>query len=105
MILESATKLTDATGTVAFLEDLIDACVMECYFRDHMAERDLLFHATVAPHLAAYDPEASADQQRGFFTHLHQTLNAPNHPIRNSLDRITSDSPDLLAVIKQEGRV
>ena len=35
-------------GAAAFLEDLIDACVMESYFREHMAERDLLFHATVA---------------------------------------------------------
>jgi len=43
----------------AFLEDLIDACVMECYFCEHMAERDLLFHDTVALHLAAYDPAAS----------------------------------------------
>ena len=25
---------------------------MESYFREHMAERDLLFHAPVAPHLA-----------------------------------------------------
>ena len=32
----------------AFLADLIDACVMECYFRGHMAERDLLFHDNVA---------------------------------------------------------
>ena len=28
--------------SAAFLEDLIDACVMECYFREQMAERDLL---------------------------------------------------------------
>ena len=91
----------------AFLEDLIDACVMECYFREHMAERDLHFHDTVAPHLAAYAPESSAAQQRDFLTHLHQTLNAPNHPIRNLLllRRLTADSPDLLAVIKQEGKV
>jgi len=89
----------------SFLEDLINACVMECYFREHMAERDLLFHDTLAPHLAAYAPEASEAQQRDFLTHLHQTLNAPSHPIRNKLLRLTADSPDLLAVIKQEGRV
>ena len=65
--------------TAAFLEDLIDACVMECYFREPMAERDLLFHDTVAPHLAAYAPEACAARQRDFFIHLHQTLNAPSH--------------------------
>ena len=67
--------------------------------------RDLLFHDTVAPHLAAYAPEASAAQQRDFLGHLHQTLNAPGHPIRNRLLRLTADSPDLLAIIKQEGRV
>ncbi len=68
-------------------------------------ERDLLFHDTVAPHLAAYAPEASAAQQRDYLTHLHQTLNAPSHPIRNRLLRLPTDSPDLLAVIKQEGKV
>ena len=92
-------------GAAAFLEDLIDACVMECYFREHMAERDLLFHDTVASHLAAYSPEARAAQQRDFITHLHLTLNAPSHPIRNRLLRLTAESPDLLAVIKAEGRV
>ncbi len=92
-------------GAAAFLEDLIDACVMECYFREHMAEHDLLFHDTVAPHLAAYDPAASEATQSDLLTDLYQTLNAPSHPIRNRLLRLTADSPDLLAVIKQEGRV
>ena len=92
-------------GVAAFLEDLIDACVMESYFREHMAERDLLFHDTVAPHLTAYDPAASEVKQRDFLTHLHQTLNAPSHPIRNRLLRLTADSPDLLAIIKAEGKV
>ena len=75
-------------GAAAFLEDLIDACLMESYFREHRAERDLLFHDTVAPHLAAYAPDASAAQQRDFLTHLRQTLNAPSHPIRNRLHKI-----------------
>ncbi len=98
-------KAQGQTAPAAFLEDLIDACVMENYFREHMAERDLLFHDTVAPHLAAYAPEASVAQQRDFLTHLYQTLNAPNHPVRNRLIRLTADSPELLAIIKEEGRV
>jgi len=36
------------SASASFLEHLIDACVMECYFREHMAERDLLFHDDVA---------------------------------------------------------
>jgi len=89
----------------SFLEDLIAARVIESYFREHMLQRDLLFHDTRAPHLAASAPEASEAQQRAFLTHLHQTLNAPSHPIRNRLLSLTADSPDLLAVIKQEGKV
>ena len=88
-----------------FLYDLIDACVMECYFREHMAERDLLFLDEVMPHLAKYDPKSSEQKQADFLGHLYRTLNAPESPIRNRLLRLTADSPDLLAVIKAEGKV
>lgn len=40
--------------TAAYLEDLIEACIMESYFRECVAERDLLFHDTMTRHLAAY---------------------------------------------------
>jgi hypothetical protein len=101
-------QLAKAVGEEApaqFLEDLIDACVIECYFRKHMAERDLLFLDDLAPHLAAYDPKASDTRQRDFLTHIHRALNAPDAKIRNRLLRLTADSPDLLAVIKEEGGV
>ena len=91
-----------ATG---FLEDLIDACVMECYFRDHMTERDLLFIDDLSPHLAAYNSDTTESQQREFIKQLHRTLNAPESTIRNRLLRISADSPDLLAVIQREGKV
>ena len=82
--------------------------------------------------LTAYGPAASAAQQRDYLTHLHQTLSAPSHgesmnyegrmmkrgrlsgvfsyfiihpSTLLSLLRLTSDSPDLLAIIKQEGKV
>jgi len=85
----------------SFLEDLIDACVMECYFREHMAERDLLFHDDVAQTIMS--GSFPADPQTGLSALL--SLNAPSHRIRNKLLRLTADSPDLLAVIKQEGRI
>ena len=94
-----------STGAATFFEDVIDACVMECYFREHMAERDLLFIDQLALLVAEYDSDASDAKQRDFLTYLHGTLNAPSHPIRNQLIRLTADSPDLLAVIKAEGKV
>jgi adenine-specific DNA-methyltransferase len=88
-----------------FLADLSDACVMECYFREHMAELDLLFLDDLTPHMGAYEAEASEAKQREFLTHLHSTLNAPSSQIRNRLLRLSADSPELLAVIKTEGKV
>lgn len=87
-----------------FLTDISDACVMECYFREHMAERDLLFLDELAPHLADYNPDAPESQQREFIVQLHVKLNTPSSKIRNRLLRISADSPDLLAVIKEGGR-
>ena len=98
-------KATGETASAQFLEDLIDACVMECYFREHMAERNLLFHDALAEPLAAYDREAPKAEQVEVLDHLYRTLNAPDAAVRNRLLRISADSPDLLAVIKEEGRV
>jgi len=88
-----------------FFEDLIDACVMECYFREHMADRDLLFHEIVATALENFDKGASETKQLDFLSSVHSTLNAPKHPVRNQLIRLSVDSPDLLAIIKREGKV
>ncbi|MCU7960321.1 MAG: Eco57I restriction-modification methylase domain-containing protein [gamma proteobacterium symbiont of Bathyaustriella thionipta] len=88
-----------------FLENLIDACVMECYFHEHMRDRDLLFHTEVRPLLENYDPDTSEQEQKAFVEQFYKTANAPDHPIRNRLLRLTADSPDLLAVIKEHGAV
>jgi adenine-specific DNA-methyltransferase len=99
------TKRIGEDAAAVFLEDLIDACVMECYFREHMSERNLLFLEDLAPRLAPYDRDATGSQQRDFIRQLYSTLNAPTSEIRNRLLRISADSPDLLAVIKAEGSV
>ena len=87
-----------------FFEDLIDACVMECYFREHMAERDLLFLNNLVPHLARYEAMPSPKKRTEFLEMLYCTLNASDSPIRNRLIRLTADSPNLLAVIKNEAK-
>jgi len=87
------------------LKEFINSCVIECYFRDHIAEKHLLFLDDLAPHLECYDSGASDSKQREFLAHLQQSLNAPSSKIRNRLLRLTADSPYLLAVIKAEGKV
>lgn len=92
-------------GPDLLIKSIIDACVMECYFREHMAERDLLFHNALAPHVEDYDPDAAEAEQKTFIENFYNTLNAPKHKIRNKLLVLTAESPDLLAVIKNEGKV
>ena len=92
------------SSSFRFFDDLIDACVMECYFHDHMAERDLLILDDLALHFDAYDSSNPESQLGEFREQLYRTLNAPTSKIRNRLLRISADSPDLLAVIKAEGR-
>jgi hypothetical protein len=70
-----------------------------------MADRDLLFLDDLAEPLAAYNPNDTEERQLEFLHAFYRTQNAPSSKIRNRLLRLTADSPDLLAVIKQEGRV
>jgi hypothetical protein len=70
-----------------------------------MAERDLLLIGDLIPQLDRYDPDASATKQHDFLEHFHCALNANGSKIRSRLDRICKDSSDLLAVIKEEGKV
>jgi len=90
---------------IQFLEEVIDACVMEIYLPNHMAERDLLFHSDVAVLFANYDHKASGEKQYEFLCYFYKVANAADHPIHNRLMRIPIDSPDLLGVIQQEMKV
>jgi len=100
-------------ASVSFLEDLVDACVMEgeesMKYEGRMMKWSSLSVAfssfIIYPSSLRPAPEAGEAQQRDLLTHLHHTLNAPSHPIRNRLLRLIADSPNLLAVIKQEGKV
>jgi len=73
-------------------EDLIDACVMECYFREHMAERDMLFLDDLAPRLASVEQtflsaSASETARQECLAHLHlhrQPRPARRHQSRGS---------------------
>ena len=87
---------------------LIDACVMECYFREHMAERDILFHDGVAKTILSRAFPTGAETGLSQLLSLH----APTDKILSRLQ--TSDlpeklrlipykSPELLGLILKEG--
>lgn len=96
---------SELKSVAVFLEEVIDACVMEVYFADHMAERRLGIMAHVTPLLQDFDATAPPAQQVAAAKQFYAQANDSKHPIRNILLRIPLDSPELLAVIKKEGAV
>lgn len=89
----------DRNISVPFLEELMDACVLECYFREHMAERDLLLHDLVAKIMDGIPVKASSETLRVF------VASCETAPIRARLARLATASPELLGVIQREGAV
>jgi len=103
-------KKTTSNGTpptviAAFLEELIDACVMEVYFADHMTEKKLSVIDKVCQAIKPLPRTASDSAKWQQIQSFYETVNAPKYPIRNLLIRIPIDSPGLLRVIKEEGKV
>lgn len=92
-------KRSNLDVPAAFLEDLIDACVLELYFREEAVLKDLQFITPVAVLLE--DPCCSVTEKG--IRHFIERLIARG--IGEKLNRLESAGPDLFAVIKQEGRV
>lgn len=92
-------------SVAAFLEQVIDACVMEVYFADHMAQQRLGITAHVTPLLQDTNATTPPAQQVTAAQQFYAQANDSKHPIRNILIRIPVDSPDLLSVIQREGAV
>ena len=96
---------SELKSVAVFLEEVIDACVMEVYFADHMAEHRLGIMAHATPLLQDIDGTLSPAEQVAAAQQFYAQANDSKHPIRNILIRIPVDSPDLLAVIQREGAV
>ena len=80
----------------AFLEDQIDACVLESYFPEEANAKNLLFIDQTLSLLSGKHDDIES---------FMQIVNTPTHPIRNQLLRLAAESPELFGVIKQEGEV
>jgi hypothetical protein len=101
----STSNGTSPAVIAAFLEELIDACVMEVYFSEHMADKKLTVIIEVDKAIKPFPKTVSDSTKWQQIQSIYDTVNAPKHPIRNRLMRIPIDSPDLLHVIKEEGKV
>ncbi|MCU0858679.1 MAG: hypothetical protein MUC65_09800 [Pontiellaceae bacterium] len=89
----------DRSVCATFLEELIDACVLELYFPEEALRKDLQFITPVA--VCLEDPCCSATEKG--IRHFIERFTARG--LGEKLNRLESASPDLFAVIKEEGKV
>jgi adenine-specific DNA-methyltransferase len=92
-------KSADRNVCATFLEELIDACVLELYFPDEALGKDLQFITATAVCLEKRIGLESEKSIREFIGHCIA------RSLGEKLARLESDSSDLFAVIKQEGKV
>jgi len=86
---------------IAFLEKLIDGCILEVYFPEHMTENMLdLICPTASVTLPLPEPD-TVEARWAKLTSFFDQANHPKHEIRNRLMRMTIDSPDFLGVIME----
>jgi hypothetical protein len=96
------------THRQAFLEELIDACVLELYFPEETLEKDLQFITDTAVCLEKTIGLESEKAIREFIDHctarnLSEKLNRLESASLSACD--AQAGPDLFAGIKQDGKV
>ncbi|MCU0858684.1 MAG: hypothetical protein MUC65_09825 [Pontiellaceae bacterium] len=98
----------DRSVCATFLEELIDACILELYFPEEALSKDLQFITATAVCLEKTPKHLSEKSIREFIGHctargLGEKLNRLESASLSACD--APAGPDLFAVIHQEGRV
>jgi hypothetical protein len=78
----------------AFVESLIDACVLEMYFEDEMLRCNLSFMARIEDLLETIKTLEA----------FYDVANDSKHPLRNGLLRLPVESPELFGLVLREGK-
>lgn len=78
----------------AFVESLIDACVLEMYFEDEMLRCNLSFMARIEDLLDTIKTLEA----------FYDVANDSKHPLRNGLLRLPVESPELFGLVLREGK-
>lgn len=85
------------TVIIDFFERVIDGCVFELYFEEHMKERDITIIKEVAKHLINIEDLTSLDEKRDAIYRSYNALK--NSEVNEKLQLFAVRSPDILLPI------
>lgn len=91
---------------LSFYESLIDGCVFELYFKEHMQSNDIAITQLVEKEInnvfgnSTFD--SLDDERKGkLIWELYEVLSHPDHPVRNKILKFPILSPNILKPILQ----
>ena len=84
-------------------EELVDACVYELYFEEHMKEKQIDVLQFVTPLLKPIDhlnEETQKTEINKIINEVYDTYKATDSPIRQRMLQFTTKSPDIINIIQ-----
>lgn len=95
---EQITKTNDQIMSIGFLDEIIDACVIECYFKELMPERKTFINDEIYSMLGLLDSIYENIELNSMLEKFERKFN------RDLLNQMYSNNSDLLAIINSSGK-
>jgi len=98
--LRSSVPLEQDTSQITFVNEVIDACVVEVYFPNYMTARNCQLIPIVAKLLDELNLKASANDN--LLVQFYELTTASEHPIRKHLLSLNSKCPELAVILESD---
>lgn len=96
---ENLSKLVSNEIIALFFEKIIDGCVYELYFGEHMKEQEINIIDSALEFIKPISKLSTEEEKSEVIIKTFMTIKKTDNPIRNRLDLFTLRSPEILKLI------
>lgn len=96
---DSLSELVPNETIASFFEKIIDGCVYELYFEEHMKEQEINIIDSALELIRPISQLTTEEEKSEVIINTFMTIKKTDNPIRNRLDLFTLRSPEILKLI------
>ena len=96
---DSLSELVSNETVASFFEKIIDGCVYELYFEEHMKEQEINIIDSALELIRPISQLTTEEEKSEVIINTFMTIKKTDNPIRNRLDLFTLRSPKILKLI------
>ena len=96
---DSLSELVSNETIASFFEKIIDGCVYELYFEEHMKEQEINIIDSALELIRPISQLTTEEEKSEVIINTFMTIKKTDNPIRNRLDLFTLRSPEILKLI------